>query len=187
MLQCIVDSELGPESIIRSHSVIYPDCKLGARLHVGHGVLIREENIIGEDVSIGSHTTLEPGNVIGDRVRIHSNCFLSGTHIANDVWIGPNVVFTDDPHPPCPEYVQCHYCCGARVYELAKIGANCTILPGVTIGVSALVGAGSVVVDDVADGTVVVGNPARQIRILADLKCPAGFFKYPYQWEEENA
>lgn len=185
MLQCIVDSPLGPDSIIRSHSVIYPDCKLGARLHVGHGVLIREENIIGDDVSIGSHTVLEPGNVIGDRVRVHSNCFLSSVHIEDDVWIGPNVVFTDDPHPPCPMYLYCMG--GAVVAKGARIGANCTILPGVHIGERTLVGAGSVVTRAVRPGFVVVGNPAHEAGLRDNLRCHSGHFDYPYQWEEKDA
>ena len=66
--------------------------------------------------------------------------------------------------------------------RLARIGANVTILPGVVIGEGALVGAGSVVVDDVPPGAVVVGNPARVVKAVADLTCPPGFFERPYVW-----
>ena len=124
---------------------------------------------------------LEFGNRIGDRVRIHSGCFLEMVTIEDDVFVGPNVVFTDDPHPmDCPRYKECKG--GAVVRRLARIGANATILPGVEIGEGALVGAGSVVVDDVPPGMVVVGNPARVVKAVNDLECPPGFFERPYTW-----
>jgi acetyltransferase-like isoleucine patch superfamily enzyme len=124
---------------------------------------------------------LEFGNRIGNRVRIHSGCFLEMVTVEEDVFIGPNVVFTDDPHPMgCPRYTECRG--GATVRRLARIGANSTILPGVVVGENALVGAGSVVVDDVPDGVVVVGNPARVIRRVDELVCEAGFYDRPYEW-----
>ncbi len=95
--------------------------------------------------------------------------------------MGPNVVFTDDPHPMnCPRYKDCKG--GAVVRRLARIGANATILPGVEIGENALVGAGSVVVDDVPPGAVVVGNPARVIKNVGELTCSAGLVERPFDW-----
>jgi acetyltransferase-like isoleucine patch superfamily enzyme len=66
----------------------------------------------------------------------------------------------------------------------AKIGSNSTVLPGVTVGARALVAAGSVVVDDVPDGAVVAGSPARFVRWVGELTCKAGLFEHPYDWEE---
>ena len=95
--------------------------------------------------------------------------------------MGPNVVFTDDPHPMgCPRYQDCKG--GPVVRRLARIGANSTILPGVEIGEGALVGAGSVVVRDVPAGVVVAGSPARVIKQVVDLDCPPGWFERPYTW-----
>jgi acetyltransferase-like isoleucine patch superfamily enzyme len=109
---------------------------------------------------------LEFGNRIGSRVRIHSGCFLELVTIEDDVFVGPHVVFTDDPHPMgCPRYQDCKG--GAVVRRLARIGANATILPGVTIGEGALVGA---------------GNPARVIKQVAELTCSPGWFGRPYTW-----
>jgi acetyltransferase-like isoleucine patch superfamily enzyme len=68
------------------------------------------------------------------------------------------------------------------VRRLARVGANATILPGVVIGENALVGAGSVVVDDVPPGAVVVGNPARVIKHVDDLTCPPGLVDRPFGW-----
>jgi acetyltransferase-like isoleucine patch superfamily enzyme len=97
------------------------------------------------------------------------------------VFIGPNVVFTDDPHPmKCPRYLECKG--GVTVRRLARIGAHSTLLPGVVVGENALVGAGSVVTRDVPPGTVVAGNPARVIKKVEDLDCPPGFYEKPYRW-----
>jgi acetyltransferase-like isoleucine patch superfamily enzyme len=124
---------------------------------------------------------LEFGNRLGDRVRIHSGCFLEMVTIEDDVFVGPNVVFTDDPHPMnCPRYQECKG--GAVVRRLARIGANSTILPGVEVGEGSLVGAGSVVVHDVPAGAVVAGSPARVIKQVRDLVCHASFFERPYLW-----
>lgn len=172
---------LGDGAVVRPFTTIYAGSIIGARLQTGQGASIREDNRIGDDVSIGTNAVLEYGNRIGDRSRIHSGCFLEMVTIEEDVFVGPNVVFTDDPHPMgCPRYTECKG--GVTVKRFARIGANSTILPGVTIGENALVGAGSVVVQDVPSGTVVVGNPARVVKAVEDLTCPAGFFERPYDW-----
>jgi acetyltransferase-like isoleucine patch superfamily enzyme len=104
------------------------------------------------------------------------------TALGNDIFVGPHVVFTDDPHPMgCPRYKECLG--GATVGDLARIGANCTILPGVVIGRNTLVGAGSVVVHDVEEGTVVAGNPAKVIKKVSELECFPQFYERPYVWE----
>ena len=101
------DTVIGDDSIIRSFTTIYARTKIGKRLQTGHGVLIRENNIIGNNVSIGTNSALEYGNTIGNNTRIHTGCFLENVKLGNNVFIGPNVVFTDDPHPPCPKYKEC--------------------------------------------------------------------------------
>ncbi|MCE5254472.1 MAG: N-acetyltransferase, partial [Actinomycetia bacterium] len=142
--------------------------------------------VIGDDVSVGTNAVLEFGNRIGHRVRIHSGCFLEMVTVEDDVFIGPNVVFTDDPHPMnCSRYRECKG--GAVVRRLAKLGANSTILPGVEIGENALVGAGSVVVHDVPAGAVVVGNPARVVKRVSELTCQPGYFERPYVWPPYGA
>lgn len=172
---------IGAGAVVRPFTTIYAGSTFGDRLQTGQGASIREDNLLGDDVSIGTNAVLEFGNHIGDRVRIHSGCFLELVTIEDDVFVGPNVVFTDDPHPMnCPDYQDCRG--GARVKRLARIGANSTILPGVVIGEEALVGAGSVVVEDVPDGMVVVGNPARVIKAVSELQCSLGRHERPYLW-----
>jgi len=169
---------LGSGGTVRQFSTIYAGSTIGDRFQTGHGVLIREDNVIGHDVSIGTNAVLEAGNRIGDRVRIHTGCFLELVTVEDDVFIAPNVVFADDPHPPCPRYEECVR--GAVVEHGARIGSNATILPGVVIGSGAVVGAGSVVTRDVPANMVVAGNPARVIKSVDELTCPSGLMDRPY-------
>ena len=172
---------IGANAVIRPFTTIYAGSTFGDRLQTGQGASIREENVVADDVSIGANAVLEFGNRIGSRVRIHSGCFLEMVTIEDDVFVGPHVVFTDDPHPMnCPRYKDCKG--GPVVRRLARIGANVTILPGVVVGENALVGAGSVVVDDVPPGAVVVGNPARVVKYVGDLTCRPGLVARPFDW-----
>jgi len=172
---------IGAGAVIRPFTTIYAGSTFGAGLQTGQGASIREDNHVGDEVSIGTNAVLEFGNRIGHRVRIHSSCFLELVTVEDDVFIGPNVVFTDDPHPMgCPRYQDCKG--GAVVRRLARIGANCTILPGVEIGQGALIGAGSVVAGDVPAGAVVAGASAAIIGRVEDLSCPPGYFERPYVW-----
>jgi acetyltransferase-like isoleucine patch superfamily enzyme len=173
---------IGDGAVIRAYTVIYAGVEAGERLQTGHGAMIRENNLLGDDVSVGTNAVLEPGNQIGSRVRIHSGCFLEGAVVEDEVFLGPHVVFTDDPHPMCPRYKECVG--GAKVRRQASVGANVTLLPGVEVGERALVGAGSVVASDVPAGTVVAGNPARALKQVKDLVCWPGYFERPYAWRD---
>jgi acetyltransferase-like isoleucine patch superfamily enzyme len=172
---------IGRGAIIRPFTTIYAGTILGDWVQTGQCVSIREDNEIGERASIGTGAVLEFGNRVGPRSRIHSGCFLELTIIEEDVFVGPRVVFTDDPHPMgCPRYRDCLG--GVKVRALAKIGANCTLLPGVEIGRNALIGAGSVVTKSVPEGMVAAGNPAKVLKRIEELKCMPGFFDRPYTW-----
>jgi acetyltransferase-like isoleucine patch superfamily enzyme len=172
---------IGSNCHVRPFTTIYAGNTIGDNFQTGQGASIREDNLIGDNVSVGTNSVLEFGNKIGDHSRIHSGCFMEMTTIGRYVFIGPNVVFTDDPHPMgCPRYKECKG--GAIVGDYARIGANSTILPGVKIGNNALIGAGSVVTKDIPAGSVAVGNPARVIKTVAELDCYCGFFEKPYTW-----
>lgn len=176
---------LGKGVIIRAYAVLYQGSTIGDGAHIAHHTIVREGNVIGDGASIGASVELWPGNRIGARTRVHSGGFLESVTLGDDVFCGPNVVFTDDPHPPCPSYSQCVG--GATVGDGVSIGGNSTILPGVTIGDRALVGAGSVVTKDVAAGAVVVGSPARPVADRRSLACHAGIYPHAYAWLDDGA
>jgi acetyltransferase-like isoleucine patch superfamily enzyme len=173
---------IGRGAVIRPFTTIYAGTIIGDRFQTGQGASIREDNEIGEDVSVGTNAVLEFGNRVGSGVRIHSGCFLEMAVVEDLVFLGPHVVFTDDPHPMgCPRYKECLG--GATVRTLAKVGANTTLLPGVVIGRGSLIGAGSVVTKSVPDEVVAAGNPAVVVKRIDELKCHPGFYERPYVWE----
>jgi UDP-2-acetamido-3-amino-2,3-dideoxy-glucuronate N-acetyltransferase len=110
---------------------------------------------------------IEGDVVMGDRVTVKSGVQIwDGSVIGDDVFIGPNATFSNDLYPRSKQYPREFH--GIKIKNGASIGANATLLPGVTIGERALVGAGAVVTKDVPARAVVVGNPAKIIRYLED-------------------
>lgn len=161
---------IGDNAFIRANTIIYSGVTIGDNFQSGPNVLIREDNKIGNNVVVWHGSTLNPGNVIGDGSRIHANCFLEKVRLEDRVFLGPGVVFTDDPHPGIPiNFRECFG--GAKVGKNAVICANCTILPHLLIGERCLVGAGSVVTKDIPAGKVAAGNPARVIKDVGKLVC----------------
>ena len=121
--------------------------------------VIFENAKIGENCNICAHSLIENDVVIGNNVTIKSGVFLwDGTRVEDDVFIGPNATFTNDVMPRSKIYPDVFS--GITLKKGASIGANATILPGITIGCKAMVGAGAVVTKDVPDYAVVAGNPA---------------------------
>lgn len=159
---------IGDNSLIRSHTVIYAGNVIGNNFCTGHCVLIRENNEIGNNVSIGSHSVIEHHVKIGNGVRIHSQVFIPEFSVLEDnCWIGPNVVLTNARYPLSLNVKKNLE--GPIIRSGAKIGANATLLPGVVVGRNSLVGAGSVVVNDIPDGKIVIGNPAKVLKNIIDL------------------
>ena len=163
-----LETEIGPYSTIRSHSVVYAGAKIGSHFQSGHHALIREGTVIGDHCSVGSGSVVEFSVTMEDNVRLHSGVFVPEyTVLEAGCWIGPRVVFTNAPYPAAPKTKE--HLHGVRVCKNARIGAAAVLLPGVVIGEGALVGAGSVVTKEVPAGAVVVGNPARVIGKVEDL------------------
>jgi len=135
---------------------------IGEGSRVWQFVVILAGARIGADCNINAQVLIEGDVVIGDRVTVKSGVQVwNGVRLEDDVFVGPNATFTNDKVPrsrkPPPQFAQTH------VRRGASIGANATILCGVTIGENALIGAGSVVTRDVPAGEVWVGNPAKRL------------------------
>jgi acetyltransferase-like isoleucine patch superfamily enzyme len=150
--------------------MIHPLSDVQSR-HIGEGTRIWQfcvvlpEARIGADCNICSNVLIENDVVIGDRVTVKCGVQVwDGLRIEDDVFIGPNVTFTNDPFPRSRQRPEKF--AETVVQKGASIGANATILPGVTIGENAMVGAGSVVTRDVPAGELWVGSPARFVRAL---------------------
>mgnify|MGYP003365209219 CR=1 FL=1 len=136
---------------------------------IGEGTTIWQYSVILPGASIGhgcnicAHTFIENDVKIGNRVTIKSGAFLwDGLIIEDDVFIGPCVAFSNDKHPRSKQYPEKYL--NTTIKKGASIGANATILPGITVGEGAMVGAGAVVTKDVAPFTVVIGNPAKFLK-----------------------
>lgn len=115
---------------------------------------------LGSDCNINDHVFIENDVVVGDRVTVKSGVQLwDGVRLGDDVFVGPNATFTNDPFPRSKQYPESF--AQTVVGPGASIGANAVILPGVRVGRRAMIGAGAVVVRDVPAHAIVVGNPAR--------------------------
>lgn len=134
--------------------------------HVGEGTRVwafahvLPQAKIGRDCNVCDHVFVENDVVIGDRVTLKCGVQIwDGVRLGDDVFVGPNATFTNDRFPRSKQYPQQFL--STVVEARASIGANATILPGVTIGQNAMVGAGAVVTHSVPPNAIVVGNPAR--------------------------
>lgn len=176
--------KIGEGAIIRSNSIIYLGTNIGEKLETGHNVIIREENQVGNEVCIWSNSVIDYGCKIGNRVKIHCNVYIAQfTEIEDDVFIAPGVTIANDLHPGCKYSKKCLK--GPVIKKGAKIGAGAVLLPYVIIGEKSLIGAGSVVVNDIPPESVAVGNPAKVIKSIYDLECETGLTDKPYNQEEE--
>ncbi|MEM0349281.1 MAG: DapH/DapD/GlmU-related protein [Candidatus Caldarchaeum sp.] len=149
-------SFIGPGCLIRRGCVIYDEVIIEGDVELGHNVLIRSGTMIRSGSRIGSGTMLDGAVLVGRGANIQSNVYIPHlTKIMDNVFIGPNVVMTNDPYPVGSPLK------GPTIATGAIIGAGSVILPGVEVGEGAVVGAGSVVTKNVPPRVVVFGNPAK--------------------------
>jgi UDP-2-acetamido-3-amino-2,3-dideoxy-glucuronate N-acetyltransferase len=143
-------------------SAIFPDVTIGEGTRVGNFVMIRSETMIGAGCTIGSYVDIEGDVVIGDNVSLQSGCYITrGVVIEDEVFCGPRVITMNDKRIVHRRPGLSFDRQGPRIERAARVGGGSVLLPGVTIGSNAFVGAGSVVTRDVPAGAIVVGNPAR--------------------------
>lgn len=136
---------------------------IGIKTKVWQFSVILKNARIGENCNINSHTFIENNVVVGDNVTVKCGVYLwDGMRIEDDVFIGPNVTFTNDKYPRSKSYPKKFQ--ETIIKKGASIGANATVLGGITIGENAMIGAGSVVSKNIPDGELWVGNPAKFVR-----------------------
>jgi acetyltransferase-like isoleucine patch superfamily enzyme len=152
--------------MIEVHSTADVQSKtIGSNSRIWQFVVVLQNAKIGSECNICSHCFIENDVEIGNRVTIKSGVQLwDGIRVHDDVFIGPNVTFTNDLFPRSKVYLNEFYV--TTIESHASIGAGAVILPGIIIGSGAMVGAGSVVTKSVPKNAVVVGNPARIVRFL---------------------
>lgn len=150
---------LGGGARLRSGTVLYDGSTIGDRLETGHHVVIREDCVIGSDVSVWSGSVVDYGCRIGDGVKIHTNCYVAQfTEIRDGAFLAPGVTLANDLYPGQDESAR--LMAGPVIGAGAQLGVNVTVLPYVSIGAGCLVGSGSVVTRDLPPGTVAFGCPA---------------------------
>ena len=133
---------------------------IGSGTRVWQYVVILADARIGDDCNICSHVLIENDVIVGDRVTVKSGVQLwDGLRVADDVFIGPNVSFTNDRFPRSRQKPDAFLT--TSIQEGVSIGAGAVILPGIVIGSKAMIGAGAVVTRSVPPNSVVVGNPAK--------------------------
>jgi len=132
---------------------------IGERTRIWQYSIVLKGAKIGSNCNINAHCFIENDVVIGDNVTVKCGVYLwDGITIEDDVQIGPNATFTNDKYPRSKNV---HFeLKRTTIKKKASIGANATILCGITIGENAMIGAGSVVTKDVPDGELWYGNPA---------------------------
>jgi len=136
---------IGDDTRVWQFCVILPKAQIGARCNICANVFIENDVIVGNDV------TIKNGVQLWDGIRLEDNVF-----------IGPNVTFTNDIFPRSKSFPDKFL--RTIIKAGASIGANATILPGITIGENAMIGAGAVIIHSVTPNSIVVGNPSRILK-----------------------
>lgn len=139
---------------------------IGSDTRIWQFAVVFADATIGDNCNICAHTLIESDVVIGNNVTVKSGVYVwDGTRIEDNVFLGPNATLTNDLLPRSKQYPD--EFAGITLKKGCSIGANATLLPSITVGENAMVGAGAVVTRDVPANAVVVGNPAKVIRYLS--------------------
>ena len=157
-----------PDYFAHETSVIDEGCSIGSGSKIWHFSHVMSDCVLGENCNLGQNVVISPGVVLGNNVKVQNNVpIYTGVTCDDDVFLGPSMVFTNVVNPRSAvnrrgQYSKTHVGLGA------SIGANATIVCGNNIGKFAFIGAGAVVVKEIPDYALVVGNPARHIGWMSE-------------------
>lgn len=146
-----------------------PEFSVIENVEIGEGTVVHDQvNLykckIGRNCKIDAYVYIEEGVVVGDNCKLRPFVFIpTGVTIEDNVFVGPRVTFTNDKYPRAKGEWKLM---PTKVKQGASIGASAVILPGLTIGKNATIGAGAVVTEDVPANAIVAGNPARALRYV---------------------
>ncbi len=159
---------VGDGCAILAGAVVFAGTRLGRGVVLGDQACVRERCELGDEVVVGRGSLVENDTTIGARTRIQANAYVTAySTLEEDVFVAPCVVTTNDNFMGRTE-ARLELMRGPTIRRGARIGGGAVLLPGIEVGEEAFVGAGAVVVRDVAPRTVVVGNPARVLRAVPD-------------------
>ena len=157
-------ARLGEGTIVSAGAIVFAGTQIGARVIVGDQACVRERVVLGDDVVVGRGALIENDTTVGALTKIQADAYISAySTLEEHVFVAMCVVTTNDNFMGRTERRH-KLRRGPTIRRGARIGSSAVLCPGVEIGEEAFVGAGAVVTRDVAPRTVVVGNPARQLR-----------------------
>ncbi|HJU37422.1 MAG TPA: acyltransferase [Gaiellaceae bacterium] len=161
-------ARIGDGTIVSTGAVVFAGAKVGARVVLGDQSCVRERVTVGDDVVIGRGSLVENDTTIGALTKIQAEAYITAySTLEEDVFVAPCVVTTNDNFMGRTERRH-ELIRGPTIRRGARIGGGAILLPGVEIGEEAFVGAGAVVTKDVEPRMIVVGNPARVMRPVAE-------------------
>jgi len=170
---------------------------VGAGTRIWHHAHIRAGADIGRLCNIGKNVYVDRGAIVGNRCKIQNNCSIyEGVILADDVFVGPHVTFTNDKHPrSAGDWIKEATIVGKGV----SFGAHATVVCGITIGEYALIGAGAVITHHVEPYTLIYGNPGRPVGFVCErghplVRTPFGWMcrsckkqlKLSYEWKDQR-
>jgi acetyltransferase-like isoleucine patch superfamily enzyme len=159
---------IGDGTIVSTGAVVFAGTKVGARVILGDQSCVRERVVVGDDVVIGRGSLVENDTSIGALTKIQAEAYITAySTLEDNVFVAPCVVTTNDNFMGRTEKRH-ELIKGPTIRRGARIGGGAVLLPGIEIGEEAFVGAGAVVTKDVEPRMLVVGNPARVMRPVAD-------------------
>ncbi len=166
---------IGPNSVIRSHSVIYAGSCFEDRLETGHHVMIREKTTVGKNLRVGNFSDIEGHCEIGDYCRFHGYTHVGkGSKIGNFVWLFSLTTATNDPLPPSLSPLP------VTIEDGCVVCVGVTLMPGTTLQLGCFISAGSTASGTIPPGAVVSGPNSEIVNHVCNLISPQSGLRHPW-------